>query len=1260
MLLAVAGMYGQSPAPGILNYQGVARNSVGNVLVNKNITLRLTIRDGSAAGPTVYAETRPVTTNPFGLFNVQLGSPGATSVTGTIAGVPWGVGLKYIQVEIDPNGGSTFINIGTAQLASVPYALYATTANDLVLPFNKTQADNGTLFRITNSGNNSGSTALEGLTNSTQSNAAAIIGTVTSAAPGGFSAGVRGINNGTGGLGIGVYGSQAGSGWGVYGTAVGGIGVNGFATTGIGVNGTSTSGTAGRFQTTSGLSLWTSGGGVRMQNIGEAANRILATVTGTGDATWVDPSAVGIVSGSGTLNFVPKWTPNGTTLGNSQLFDNGTLVGVGAGNAPFAAKLDVLSGQQQIIAHRFTGVTGFDLFYNNSTQYNGYIGTWNTATSTRNFDVGTGDINNVGSLNLVTQALPRMSILPDGTVGVNTTAPVATSKMHINGAGTTGSITDRTSLFAGGNLDGANGHGVIANGEWRAVWGRNLGTGGRIEATGVRGEAGGSNYTNGAGVLGTATGTGSNAGVFGIASGSASLNIGLRGQATGATAGQNWGVYAQTSTAGGQNVAVAGQAPIAANSWAGAFFGRVNITDGTQGLNRVFTSDASGNGSWQPLGAIGGVNGSGTLNFVAKWTPDGSTIGNSIIFDDGSTATVGGAGFTAPNSLSLRTTSASGANASMGMVTSSQAGGLFLQESTGDMHFTVNANDVDNGNVVMTIEDNSLNVGIGTTTPSVLSKLHVQGYGAGFPRNAVWANGDLGSTDGHGIVADGEWRGVWGRNNGAGGRFEASGIRGTVAGTNYSVGYGARGDATGTAADNYGVYGAASGGTNRNIGVYGTAPVAANDFAGYFDGKILINDGTQAAGRILTSVGASGEATWSTAAGAGLVSGSGTLNYVPKWTPNGTTLGNSLIYDDGQRAQVGDNVIAGSSLGINPTPGSPLPSITWYKSATGNAFNIHESDNGSLHVEANNTSAGAGSIIMTYDDDNLSVGIGNTAPAARLDIDNTATTIGAALINQNNETTIPGMAVYTNNISTRFTRLTSIFAQRENWVGGTTYFVNDNAIFGAGMNGTTGVQGTSQTGFGVAAVSQSGTALRAATLSGTALVTSGGGVRFQDIGAADGYVLTSDASGNATWRGNVGISLKTLTSSLSIPSGVSTPITQWNTVQYEDGGANYNPGTGEYTISTNGVYTINAALLWDPFSAPSNLTAIRVFVNGSFEYEEFTNASTTAYFSTGLSYTRRLNAGDRIVIHASQFSGSNQTITAGYYGQSFSVNLNHR
>ncbi|MGQ0739405.1 MAG: tail fiber domain-containing protein [Bacteroidota bacterium] len=118
--------YGQ--APGIFNYQGVARNSVGNVLPNKTITLRLSILDGTTGGPVLYQESRGVITNPFGLFNIQVGSPGATNITGSINTVNWTAGSKYIRVEIDPAGGTSFINIGTAQLASVPYAQHAASA----------------------------------------------------------------------------------------------------------------------------------------------------------------------------------------------------------------------------------------------------------------------------------------------------------------------------------------------------------------------------------------------------------------------------------------------------------------------------------------------------------------------------------------------------------------------------------------------------------------------------------------------------------------------------------------------------------------------------------------------------------------------------------------------------------------------------------------------------------------------------------------------------------------------------------------------------------------------------------------------------------------------------------------------------------------------------------------------------------------------------------------------------------------------------
>jgi hypothetical protein len=91
---------------------------------------------------------------------------------------------------------------------------------------------------------------------STADYAFALHGIISSASPGAFSAAVRGQNNGTGALGIGVWGSQDGSGWGVYGTSVSGIGVYGLSTSGTGVYGyaTATSGygvySGGRFAAT--------------------------------------------------------------------------------------------------------------------------------------------------------------------------------------------------------------------------------------------------------------------------------------------------------------------------------------------------------------------------------------------------------------------------------------------------------------------------------------------------------------------------------------------------------------------------------------------------------------------------------------------------------------------------------------------------------------------------------------------------------------------------------------------------------------------------------------------------------------------------------------------------------------------------------------------------------------------------------------------------------------------------------------------------
>jgi uncharacterized protein (TIGR02145 family) len=48
-----------------------------------------------------------------------------TVLSGTFSGINWGKNAKFLQVEMDPAGGTTYTDLGTTQMMSVPYALQA-------------------------------------------------------------------------------------------------------------------------------------------------------------------------------------------------------------------------------------------------------------------------------------------------------------------------------------------------------------------------------------------------------------------------------------------------------------------------------------------------------------------------------------------------------------------------------------------------------------------------------------------------------------------------------------------------------------------------------------------------------------------------------------------------------------------------------------------------------------------------------------------------------------------------------------------------------------------------------------------------------------------------------------------------------------------------------------------------------------------------------------------------------------------------------
>jgi hypothetical protein len=109
-------------APALIPYQAVARDAAGQALNNATINARFTIHDGAATGAAVWQELQTVTTTELGLFTVQLGS------IVPLTGVNWSNGNKFMQVEIDLGQG--FVDMGTQQLLSVPYALFSSNAQN--------------------------------------------------------------------------------------------------------------------------------------------------------------------------------------------------------------------------------------------------------------------------------------------------------------------------------------------------------------------------------------------------------------------------------------------------------------------------------------------------------------------------------------------------------------------------------------------------------------------------------------------------------------------------------------------------------------------------------------------------------------------------------------------------------------------------------------------------------------------------------------------------------------------------------------------------------------------------------------------------------------------------------------------------------------------------------------------------------------------------------------------------------------------------
>jgi hypothetical protein len=129
IILMLITVFAFAQAPQKFSYQAVIRNSDDALIINTQVGMKISILQTSTTGLAVYEETHLPVTNANGLISIEVGN--GTRVTGNFDTIDWADGPYFIKTETDPSGGTNYSITGTSQLLSVPYALYAKSAESV-------------------------------------------------------------------------------------------------------------------------------------------------------------------------------------------------------------------------------------------------------------------------------------------------------------------------------------------------------------------------------------------------------------------------------------------------------------------------------------------------------------------------------------------------------------------------------------------------------------------------------------------------------------------------------------------------------------------------------------------------------------------------------------------------------------------------------------------------------------------------------------------------------------------------------------------------------------------------------------------------------------------------------------------------------------------------------------------------------------------------------------------------------------------------